>query len=62
MHVIAPESSMSARYDLTFRTDSYWFRSVEAILESLMRLRPTASQLQTPSSENESNNILAKLS
>ncbi|OQR76693.1 histidine triad nucleotide-binding protein 3-like [Tropilaelaps mercedesae] len=62
MHIIAPESAMSTRYDMTFRTDSYWFRSVDVILETLSKLRPTSSQLQTPSSDKGSTTMLAKLS
>ncbi|XP_022687356.1 histidine triad nucleotide-binding protein 3-like isoform X2 [Varroa jacobsoni] len=62
MHIISPESAMSKRNELTFRNDSYWFRSADAILEMLTRLQPTPSRLQTPSSDKNSTSMLAKLS
>ncbi|XP_003741009.1 histidine triad nucleotide-binding protein 3 [Galendromus occidentalis] len=51
MHIISPESEMSTRMDLTFRPDSYWFKTTETLLGILDRMKPPVSQVQSPIDE-----------
>lgn len=48
MHIISPESELSTRMDITFKPDSYWFKTTETVLDTLERLKPPATQIQSP--------------
>ena len=48
MHIISPESELSTRMDLTFRPDSYWFKTTDTLLAMLDKLKPPVTQTQSP--------------